>query len=197
MPKLEQGDLESVDKLRQKNIPQLVRLIDMGWDIVAAIPSCVLMFKQELPLMFPDDADILKVKKHIFDPFEYLLHRHKSDLLKTNFHTSLGTVAWHVPCHQRVQNIGPKTKQVLSLIPDTEINAIERCSGHDGTYGVRNDTWAKSQKIARPVINRAKKMEADYLVSDCPMAATQIADGLDLKHSENNPMSLLRKAYGI
>jgi Fe-S oxidoreductase len=197
MPKLEQGDLESVDKLRQKNIPELVRLIDMGWDIVAAVPSCVLMFKQELPLMFPDDADVLKVKKHIFDPFEYLLHRHKAELLKTEFHTSLGTVAWHVPCHQRVQNIGPKTKQVLSLIPDTEINAIERCSGHDGTYGVRNDTWAKSQKIARPVISRAEKMEADYLVSDCPMAATQIADGLKLKHSENNPMSLLRKAYGI
>jgi len=197
MPKLEQGDLETVNKLRQKNIPQLVKLIDEGWDIVAAVPSCVLMFKQELPLMFPDDEDILKVKKHIFDPFEYLLHRHKAELLRTEFQTPLGTVAWHVPCHQRVQNIGPKTKQVLSLIPGTEINAIERCSGHDGTYGVRNDTWAKSQKIARPVINRAKKMEADYLVSDCPMAATQIADGLDLKNPETNPLSLLRKAYGI
>ncbi len=197
MPKLEQGDLETVNKLRQKNIPQLVKLIDEGWDIVAAVPSCVLMFKQELPLMFPEDEDILKVRKHIFDPFEYLLHRHKADLLKTEFPTPLGTVAWHVPCHQRVQNIGPKTKQVLSLIPDTEINAIERCSGHDGTYGVKNDTWAKSQKIARPVINRAKKMEADYLVSDCPMAATQIADGLDLKNAESNPLSLLRKAYGI
>ena len=197
MPKLEQGDLETVNKLRQKNIPQLVKLIDEGWDIVAAVPSCVLMFKQELPLMFPEDEGVLKVKKHIFDPFEYLLHRHKAELLKTEFPTPLGVVAWHVPCHQRVQNIGPKTKQVLSLIPGTEINAIERCSGHDGTYGVRNDTWAKSQKIARPVINRAKKMEADYLVSDCPMAATQIADGLDLKNTENNPLSLLRKAYGI
>jgi len=197
MPKLEQGDLEKVNKLRKKNIPQLIKLIDEGWDIVAAVPSCVLMFKQELPLMFPDDEDILKVKRHIFDPFEYLLHRHKAELLNTDFTTPLGTVAWHVPCHQRVQNIGPKTKQVLSLVPDTEINAIERCSGHDGTYGVRNDTWAKSQKIARPVINRAKKMEADYLVSDCPMAATQIADGLDLKNPETNPLTLLRKAYGI
>ena len=197
MPKLEQGDLESVDKLRRKNIPQLVKLIDRGWDIVAAVPSCVLMFKQELPLMFPDDEDILKVKKHIFDPFEYLLHRHKADLLKTEFYQPLGTVAWHVPCHQRVQNIGPKTKQVLSLIPDTDIQPIERCSGHDGTYGLRNDTWAKSQKIARPVINRAKKMEADYLVSDCPMAATQIAAGLELKNGQSNPLSLLRKAYGI
>lgn len=197
MPKLEQGDLETVNKLREKNVPELIRLIDRGWDIVAAVPSCVLMFKQELPLMFPDDEDVLKVKKHIFDPFEYLLHRHKAGLLTTEFHQPLGTVAWHVPCHQRVQNIGPKTKQILSLVPGTEINAIERCSGHDGTYGVRNTSWAKSQKIARPVISRAKKMEADYLVSDCPMAATQIADGLDLKHGETNPLSLLRKAYGI
>jgi Fe-S oxidoreductase len=62
---------------------------------------------------------------------------------------------------------------------------------------VRNESWAKSQKIARPVINRAKKMKADYLVSDCPMAATQIADGLELKHAETNPLALLRKAYGI
>lgn len=197
MPKLEQGDLQTVDKYRRKNIPQLVKMIDEGWDIVAAVPSCVLMFKQELPLMYPGDEDVLKVKRHIFDPFEYLLHRHKAGLLRTQFHQSLGTVAWHVPCHQRVQNIGPKTKEVLSLVPGTQINTIERCSGHDGTYGVRNDTWAKSQKIARPVVARVKKMDADYLVSDCPMAATQIADGLELKHVETNPLSLLRKAYGI
>jgi Fe-S oxidoreductase len=197
MPKLEQGDLETVDKLRNKNIPELVRLIDEGWDIVAAVPSCVLMFKQELPLMYPEDEDVLKVKQHVFDPYEYLLHRHKADLFRTGFQQGLGTVAWHVPCHQRVQNIGPKTRQVLELVPGTEIQAIERCSGHDGTYGLRNDTFKKSQKIARPVINRAKKMEADYLVSDCPMAATHIANGLELKHGETNPMTWLRKAYGI
>ena len=197
MPKLEQGDLETVDKYRKTNIPELASLIDEGWDIVAAIPSCVLMFKQELPLMYPDDPDVQKVKQHIFDPFEYLVHRHKAGLLNTEFKQSLGTVAWHVPCHQRVQNIGPKTKDVLALVPDTEIQVIERCSGHDGTYGVRAGTYEKSQKIARPVINRVKKMNADYLVSDCPMAATQIADGLKLKHGETSPLSLLRNAYGI
>ncbi len=197
MPKLEQGDLATVDKYRKTNIPELVRLIDEGWDIVAAIPSCVLMFKQELPLMYPDDADIQKVKQHIFDPFEYLLHRHKADLLNIEFKTELGKVAWHVPCHQRVQNIGPKTKDVLALVPGTEISMIERCSGHDGTYGVRAGTYEKSQKIARAVVNRVKKTEADYLVSDCPMAATQIADKLDLRYGETNPLTLLRKAYGL
>jgi Fe-S oxidoreductase len=197
MPKLEQGDLETVDKYKRKNVPELVRLIDEGWDIVAAIPSCVLMFKQELPLMYPEDADLQKIRRHIFDPFEYLVHRHKAGLLNTEFKNPIGTVAWHVPCHQRVQNIGPKTRDVLSLVPDADIQVIERCSGHDGTYGVRKESYAKSQKIARPVVNRVKKMEADYLVSDCPMAASQIADGLELKHGETSPLSLLRKAYGI
>jgi len=197
MPKLEQGDLATVDKYRRANIPELVRLIDDGWDIVAAIPSCVLMFKQELPLMFPDDADVQKVKQHIYDPFEYLMHRHKAGLLNTEFRQPLGKVVWQVPCHQRVQNIGPKTRDILALVPDTEVEMIERCSGHDGTYGVRAGTYEKSQKIARPVISRAKKAEPDYLVSDCPMAATQIANGLDLKNTETNPLTLLRKAYGI
>jgi Fe-S oxidoreductase len=197
MPKLEQGDLQTVDKYRKTNIPELIRLIDEGWDIVAAIPSCVLMFKQELPLMYPDDPDVQKVKQHIYDPFEYLVHRHKAELLNTEFKQPLGKVAWHVPCHQRVQNIGPKTRDILSLVPGTEISQIERCSGHDGTYGVRADTYDKSQKIARPVISRVKKMEADYLVSDCPMAASQIAEGLELEHGETNPLTLLRKAYGI
>jgi Fe-S oxidoreductase len=197
MPKLEQGDLETVDKYRRSNIPELVRLIDAGWDIVAAIPSCVLMFKQEVPLMYPDDPDVQKVRANIYDPFEYLVHRHKAGLLKTDFRHELGTVAWHVPCHQRVQNIGPKTRDVLALVPGTEIHVIERCSGHDGTYGVRAGTYERSQKIARPVKSRVQKTAADYLVSDCPMAATQIADGLVLKHGETNPLSLLRKAYGI
>jgi glycerol-3-phosphate dehydrogenase subunit C len=137
------------------------------------------------------------VKRAIFDPFEYLLHRHKAGLLNTKFKVELGKVAWHVPCHQRVQNIGPKTRDVLALVPGTEIEIVERCSGHDGTYGVRAGTYDRSQKIARPVISRVQKMAVDYLVSDCPMAATQIADGLELKHGETNPLSLLRKAYGI
>jgi len=197
MPKLEQGDLESVEKYRRTNVPELVRLIDAGWDIVAAIPSCVLMFKQELPLMFPDDADLQKIRRHIFDPFEYLVHRHKAGLLKTDFRNPLGKVAWHVPCHQRVQNIGPKTKDVLELVPGTEISVIERCSGHDGTYGVRTETYEKSRKLVRPVQTRVQKAEADYLVSDCPMAASHIAEGLELKHGETSPLTLLRKAYGI
>lgn len=197
MPRYEHGNLDAVDKARRTNIPRLVRLIDEGWDIIAPIPSCVLMFKQELPLMYPQDADVQKVKAHIFDPFEYLMLRHKAGKLNTDFKTPLGTVAWHAPCHQRVQNMGSKTRDVLDLVPETTVTPIERCSGHDGTYGVRVETYEKSKKIARGTVSRIKRVEYDYFASDCPMAATHLADELELRHPETSPITLLRMAYGI
>jgi Fe-S oxidoreductase len=196
MPKLELGDLESVTKAKQQNIPALVKLVDEGWDIVTPIPSCTLMFKQELPLMFPDDADVIKVRDAMYDPFEYLMLRHKDGALKTDFKTSLGKVTYQVPCHLRVQNIGLKTRDALQLVPDTTIDVIERCSGHDGTYAVKKEFHDVSKKIARPVVNKLKKAEADHFASDCPMAADQIVQDVE-DHDANNPMSLLRKAYGI
>ena len=62
------------------------------------MPSCVLMFKQELPLMFPDDADVQAVKEAMWDPFEYLMLRAmRKALLKTDFKKPLGKVAYHAP----------------------------------------------------------------------------------------------------
>jgi Fe-S oxidoreductase len=197
MPKLELGDLESVEKYKRQNIPVLAAAIRDGWDISATIPSCVLMFKQELPLMFPDDDDVQLVKRHIFDPFEYLWQRHQAGLLKTVFANPLGKIAYHAPCHQRVQNIGPKTRDVLALVPGTEIQTIERCSGHDGTYGVKAKTYAFSRKIAKPVESRVEQIAPAHFASDCPMAASHIAHGLGDKPPAESPISLLRRAYGI
>ncbi len=197
MPKLELGDLDSVAKYKEINIPVLAAAVRDGWDISAAIPSCVLMFKQELPLMFPDDEDVQLVKRHIFDPFEYLWQRHQAGLLRTEFANALGKVAWHAPCHQRVQNIGPKTRDVLALVPGTKVTAIERCSGHDGTYGVKKATYAISRKIAKAVETRIAQAAPDHFASDCPMAASHLAHGLGDHPAAESPIGLLRHAYGI
>jgi Fe-S oxidoreductase len=197
MPKLELGDLEAVDQAKQANVSQLARLITEGWDIVAPVPSCVLMFKQELPLMYPDDLQVAKVREHIFDPFEYLMLRHKEGRLNTRFKNPLGKVFYHAACHLRVQNIGLKTRDLLRLVPDTEIEVIERCSGHDGTYAVKSEFHEVAMKICRPVVNRLKKAEPDHYGSDCPMAGHQIENGLADGPAPEHPLSLLRKAYGI
>jgi Fe-S oxidoreductase len=86
---------------------------------------------------------------------------------------------------------------VLSLVPDTEIQSIERCSGHDGTYGVKAGTYAYARKIAKPVETRVTQIAPTHFASDCPMAGSHIAHGLGDKPTAESPIGLLRLAYGI
>jgi len=197
MPKLELGDLDSVDTLKSHNIPLMAELVDEGWDIISPVPSCTLQFKQELPLMYPADEQVAKVQQAIFDPFEYLMLRHKENLLNTEFKSSPGKVTYHVACHQRVQKIGLKTKELLALIEGTEISVIERCSGHDGTYTFKKEFHDTAMKICRPVVNRVKKDEPDVYTSDCPMAGHHISAGLDDGSDSVHPITLLKQAYGL
>ena len=196
MPKLELGDLDAVERCKEDNIAELYRWVQQGWDLLAPIPSCVLMFKQELPLLFADDEKVRAVAERIYDPFEYLMLRHRQGRLKTEFRAGLGQVVYQVPCHLRVQNIGLKTRDVLALIPDTRVRVIERCTGHDGTYAVKQEFHAISRKIARPVVRQVDAAKADHFTSDCPMAAAQIAAAAESVEA-THPMGLLRRAYGL
>lgn len=203
MPKLELGDLEAVEQAMQANVPELLQWVEQGWDIVAPIPSCVLMFRQELPLLCADNAAVLKVRDAIFDPFEYLMLRHRAKLLKTDFKQPLGNIAYHAACHQRVQNIGAKTREVFELVPATRVVSIERCSGHDGTYAVKKEFHQASMKIVRPVVRQVVDSAVDHYTSDCVMAGHHIQNGLGQMAQDSQapvlrgPMSLLRSAYGI
>ena len=197
MPKLELGDLEAVAKAKEANIPVLAKLVDEGWDIVAPVPSCVLMFKQELPMIFPDDPDVIKVRDAIFDPFEYLQLRYKGGKLDTRFQRPLGKISYHVACHQRVQNIGMKTREILQLVPGTQVEPIERCSGHDGTYAVKSEFHEAAMKIGRPVVDRIKNAAPDFYASDCPIAGHHLQNGLNDGSESIHPLTLLRLAYSI
>jgi Fe-S oxidoreductase len=202
MPKLELGDLESVEKLKNINIPVLAALARTGHAILTCVPSCTLMFKTELPLMFPGDDDVGVVSEAMFDPFEYLVLRDKDGLLRKDFRTPLGKVSYHVPCHSRVQNIGQRTREALEWIPGTTLNTVERCAGHDGTYGVKRESYANSMKIGTPVFRRMAEPGPDYITSDCPIAARRILHGIDQSGTgaatrNEHPLTLLRIAYGL
>jgi glycerol-3-phosphate dehydrogenase subunit C len=204
MPKLELGDLDAVAEHKAANIPVLARYAKEGYAILSAIPSCTLMFKQELPLMFPGDADVAAVQEAMYDPFEYLVARNRDGLLKTDFKQELGKVSYHIPCHGRVQKIGKKTEEMLKLIGQSvtvQLNTVERCSGHAGTYGVKTATHPVAMKIGRPVFKAMAKDEPDYISSDCQLAGHHIAQGMAQQGGPDtklaHPLSLVRIAYGL
>jgi len=205
MPKLELGDLESVDQSKQANIPVLAKYAQEGYAILSAVPSCTLMFKQEIPLMYPEDSDVQLVKKHMWDPFEYLMARKRDGLLKIEFPQKLGNVSYQIPCHGRVQNIGKKTEEMLKMIPKTTINTIERCSGHAGTFGVKKAYHEQAMKIGKPVFKAMATMKdgskPDFISSDCPLGGHHIAQGFEVNQLGSpelqHPLTLVRMAYGI
>ncbi len=205
MPKLELGDLESVAASKEKNVPALAKLARAGYAILAPIPSCALMFKQELPMLYPDDADVKAVRDAIFDPFEYFVLRAKDGLLKTDFGTALGKVSYHVACHQRVQNVGQKTREMLQMVPGTNLNTVERCSGHAGTWGVKKEFHEIAMKIGKPVFRQMGEHpggEPDWITSDCQLAGHHIEQGMTEAGRATagklaHPLTLLRIAYGL
>jgi Fe-S oxidoreductase len=204
MPKLELGDLESVANHKAANMPVLARYAKEGYAILSAVPSCTLMFKQELPLMFPDCADTRSVKEAMWDPFEYLVARHKDGLLKTDFKSAIGKLSYHIPCHGRVQNVGKKTEEMFKLIGNTvevKLQTVERCSGHAGTYGVKTPTHPVAMKIGRPVFKAMAAQQPDVVASDCPMAGHHIAQGMAEAGTKalavQHPLTVLRRAYGL
>jgi len=201
MPLLEQGDLDGVARKKEKNLPILARYARDGYALIGSIPSCVMMYKHELPLMFPGDEDVRAVSEAFWDPFEYFVSRHRDGLLKTDFNTPLGKVSYHVPCHARVQNIGRKTSETLALVPDTQVTVVERCSGHAGTFGVKKEFHETAMKIGTPVFKAMAQPQPDYISSDCQLAGHHIEQGFDEtglpKAQLAHPLTLLRKAYGL
>lgn len=197
MPKLELGDIELVEKMMMNNIEQLYPFVSKGFKIIAPVPSCVLMFKQELPLLFPSNQQLQEISASIMDPFEYLLMLHDRSELSLDFKSTLGEVFYQVACHQRVQNIGMVTKKILELIPNTSVQALERCSGHDGTYGVKKETHEIAVKLAKPIAKELNSKSYQSFISDCTLAANHIVNVSGKNIFPDHPISLLKKAYGI
>jgi glycerol-3-phosphate dehydrogenase subunit C len=205
MPKLELGDLDSVKNSKDSNIPVLAKYAKDGFAILSAVPSCTLMFKQEIPLMFPGDADVALVKESMWDPFEYLMARKRDGLLKVDFPVELGKISYQIPCHGRVQQIGKKTEEMLKMVPGTSVHTHERCSGHAGTFGVKVGTHDQAMKMGKPLFKAMANHKdgglPDVISSDCPLGGHHIAQGFEVNHlgavPQKHPLTLIREAYGL
>ena len=123
--------------------------------------------------MFPDDARVQRVAERIFDPFEYLMLRHAAGLLRTDFKTLAGQGELPRALPPAGAEHRPEDPRLLQLVPGTTVEVIERCSGHDGTYGVKKEFRAASMKIGRPVVERVECAAADTMPATARWPATR------------------------
>ena len=203
MPFLEQADLARVTKQAEKVSAALVPYIDKGYDIIALTASCGLMLKFEWPLIAPSLGDVKRLAQATFDIDEYVVDVAKKHGLPQGMKPVDGGVSVHLACHARAQNMGPKAAEMLKLIPETKVDAVERCSGHGGTFGVLKPTHDLALKVGRPAARTANGHGNAHVVSDCPLAAKHLKqmmrelDGGNAPSDAAHPIELMAKAYGL
>ena len=194
MPYLDGGDIEATRKSARANIDSLYALVKEGYDVVVPGPTCSYMLKKEYPILL-NDAETQNVAARTFDICEYLMALHVEGKLDTRFVSGAGRVAYQIPCHLRAQNIGYKSRDLMELIPNTKVRLIEKCSAIDGTWGLKRQYFDLSLKVAEPLIKEIRDSQAELTVSDCPLAALQIEQGL--KRKTLHPVRVLTRAYGL
>jgi glycerol-3-phosphate dehydrogenase subunit C len=204
MPKFEQGDLAAVAATARKVAGEFGSFIDRGYDVVALVPSCALMFKFEWPLMLPRDESVRRLAQATFDVSEYVVDIAKREGLAPGLKSLPGGVTLHLACHARAQNMGAKAAEMLRLLPDSDVAVIERCSGHGGSWGALKGNFDTALKVGKPVAKHAAKNAKAYLASECPLAAMHILQGVAALDgvakppaAACHPIELMARAYGL
>jgi glycerol-3-phosphate dehydrogenase subunit C len=192
MPFTDTGDLDRARKNAAKNVADLLPFVEQGATVVAPGPSCSLMLKTEYPKLLDTD-DARRVAEATMDLMEYVYQLARAKQLSREFSVPLGRVAYHAPCHLRAQNIGFRSRDLLQLVAD-EVVLIDACSGVDGTWGMQKRFHDESMKVAGDLLARIEAADADFVSTDCPLAALRIEEGLGI--TAVHPVILLNRAYG-
>ncbi len=204
MPMLEQGNIAAVAEAAKIVAAAMQPWIAKGYDIIASVPSCALMLKFEWPLILPKDEAVQTLSKATFDLSEYIVDIARKEGMAPGLQPIDTSVALHISCHSRAQNMGQKAAEMLRLIPSADLQVIERCSGHGGSWGYRTENFETALKVGRPVAQQAHDGKKASLSSECPLAGIHIAQGIEkldgaakVPALTTHPIELLARAYGL
>lgn len=192
MPLWHNGDMDGAVEAAKQNVAGLVRFVQDDRGIVATNPTCSQMIRVEYPRLLGTD-DAKKVAAQTMGPMEFLAGLASQGKLNKDFKTGAGKISYHMPCHLRAQKVGYKTRDVLSLLPETTVKVVEECSGHDGTWAMKKENFEQSLKWGSRAFKEMADGNPKVTCSDCPLAAIQIEQGNGRRPL--NPMQILARSY--
>lgn len=195
-PWLHAGQFDQFRKQAAKNLAALDRAVQAGNDVVVPQPTCGYVLKRDYP-DYLGGPEAERVAAHTYDAAEYLwrLHRGKGMELDVHFPGEVpATTTYHVPCHLQAQNIGLRSRDLLKLT-GTKVTLAQKCSGIDGTWGLRSENYQLARQVAQPLKEAIERADSEVIAGDCALAngAIDQETGRPVFH----PLQLLARAYGI
>ena len=199
MPSFDVGDTDTMAQTAQHHVKIFQPYLEQGYDLVVPTPSCSLMFKREYPYLIPT-PEMNQLAERTFDVCEYLMLLKKDGALSLEFTQTTQRIAYQVPCHLRDQNIGFKSKELMELT-GAQVELIEKCSGHDGSWGAKVEFFDLSMKIAKKAVRPIVNSKPHLVASDCPLSALQLdqagATQQNTGSTTQHPIQIIRDAYGL
>jgi Fe-S oxidoreductase len=193
MPFFDVGDVPAALEARGDVVAALLPWVEKGYTVVTPGPSCSLMIRKEYPWLGGGEA-VERVAKATRDLFEFLSELKAKGRFVVSFPAAPKSIAYHLPCHLKVQNIGFKSRDLLALTGAT-VTMVERCSGHDGTWAMKAEYFDLSMKVGQKLFDGLAAAGAELVASDCPLAGVQIRQGMGVPVF--HPIEVLRNAYGL
>ena len=191
MPKLDGGDLEGARKLAAQNVETLLPHVRAGKKVLSPGPSCTLVLRTEYPELVPT-PEAREVAAAVMDLTDFLLQQARARKLPKPPEGAVGKVAFHVACHNRVQNFGYRGRDLLKWAGG-EVTLVDRCCGMDGTWGMKSEFFEESLKVAEGAARKVEAAEPDTVSSDCPLAGLQLRQKTGRR--SYHPVRILRAAY--
>lgn len=191
MPKLDGGDLEGARRLARKNVASLIDTVRAGAKIVTPGPSCTLMLRTEVPELV-GTPEAKEVAGAVMDLSDFVLQRARAKQLPKPPPGTVGKVAFHVACHNRVQNFGYRGRDLLKWAGG-DVTLVDRCCGMDGTWGMKSEFFAESLKVAEGAARKVEAASPDTVSSDCPLAGLQLRQKTG--RPSFHPIRILQAAY--
>lgn len=202
MPAIDNGDMDAARAAARDNVEALLPYVDDGYTIAVINPTCSLMLRHEYPDLLDDPAQpdlaaaATRVANATRDLGEYLFGLRQQGQFKEDFQsTPGGEVAYHAPCHLRMQNVGFRGRDLMRRIPAVKPKLVAECCGHDGTWAMKTEFFALSLKNGEKAFSGMTDIGADVWATECPLAAMQFkqATGREPLH----PVEVLDRAYRV
>ena len=184
---ISQGLLRHAQERIVKAINLLLPFVEAKATLISLEPSEILTLRDEAPLLFEDNKlrkQIRKVSKraYLFDEF---IARNQQ-VIDTNSFTleqASGRFLVHGHCHQKSLVGMEPTQNMLSLIPNAEVDIIPSgCCGMAGSFGYEKEHYEVSMQIAELELFPAiRKASSDTLI---------VATGVSCRHQIANGMGV-------
>jgi len=78
---------------------------------------------------------------------------------------------------------------------NSSVQVFEKCAAIDGTWGLKQQYFDLSLKVAEPLLRDIREGKPDLTVSDCASAGLQIQQGT--RNRPLYPLQVLELAYGL